>query len=699
MKQKFKDQMAEIAVYKMAMQRIFLLLSIVMILLSAFFRINTIIPDLVIAGASYFMFYFSKDLAIKSVNEAAEKLKQFRYEIFTIVLFGDAALLSLIGLLGNVPIFATLFVLFISLICTAPFLYGKNRIPEINMFLEKDAYAEDPNNLTKRPGDAQIGVEKDTGKPIILPLKDRYLHMLVLGPTGCGKTSQILTPMVYDDIINSDLGIIVLEPKGDFAEKVYAIAKLNGKDAVYFNPSLSTCPYFNPLRGNEDDVIENITSTFGAFDADSSSFFRDINDRLLRNSLKVVKRLYGDQATFNDVSLLMNNVAGRGNDMIEKFIKLPVNNPRIRQENEEISHWFLDDYFTGISGGRNGTKTYENTSGIRNTMAKLISNSALNRVLNPPKGVQFSKEDYVDFADVLANGGILCLCSAQGDLRDLGSLLGYFLILSLESAVFRRPGNEDTRRGCVFYCDEFQKYANTGFSDMLTQGRSYRVASVLATQARSQIGMNEGAHAGNAFVQVVSTNARNIVLFPGLNADDAKYYSEQFGSDLVEELKVSTTKPKHSLFSWREERESISTQEREKSRIRATDITYKQFGEASVSLIVNNTLQKPRVAKLSFIPKAVNDAAGQFVAAFMAKQKTIENTFQENEDISFELSTEPETAPSSYSSVAEESGFEVHIPESSKNKGTQEAPLDFTKLGQETSVSQPKEVEDDELLG
>lgn len=91
------------------------------------------------------------------------------------------------------------------------------------------------------------------------------------------------------------------------------------------------------------------------------------------------------------------------------------------------------------------------------------------------------------------------MSTAQGALRDLGRFLGYFIILQLQASVFRRPGNENTRTHNMLYIDEFQVYSNPGFADMLTQGRSYRVASHLATQARDQIGMGSGRD-GKSFI-------------------------------------------------------------------------------------------------------------------------------------------------------------------------------------------------------
>ena len=67
---------------------------------------------------------------------------------------------------------------------------------------------------------------------------------------------------------------------------------------------------------------------------------------------------------------------------------------------------------------------------------------------------------------------------------------------------------------------------------MLTQGRSYRVASHLATQARAQIGMGSGKD-GKSFIELVSTNCRNKLIYPGISFTDAKFYSDEFGTELV----------------------------------------------------------------------------------------------------------------------------------------------------------------------
>lgn len=234
-----------------------------------------------------------------------------------------------------------------------------------------------------KPGDAVIGYGIEDNKPVILPLKDRYLHMLIIGPTGSGKTSQSVIPMINRDMTNPDIGITVLEPKGDLAEKIFAMAKYYNREVLYFNPILPDCPYFNPLFGLETDVIENMATTFKMLNPDSSQFFLDMNENTIRKALKILKRLKGDDATLLDLDTLLNNTGGQGRKMVMDFSKLQVPNPSVARENSDIAQWFLNDYYSQLSGERGITSTFRYASDIRNKVGNLTSDIILRYFLNP----------------------------------------------------------------------------------------------------------------------------------------------------------------------------------------------------------------------------------------------------------------------------------------------------------------------------
>ncbi|MDF2879491.1 MAG: TraG/TraD family [Clostridiaceae bacterium] len=492
------------------------------------------------------------------------------------------------------------------------YLLRKDEVKEVlnniyeNSILEK-LHIKTPASETKQ-GDIQLCINKDTNKPVVIPHKDRYLHMLILGPTGSGKTSQILLPMINQDMQNHECGITVIEPKADLAEKVYAMAKHYKRKVVYFNPVLPECPSFNPFFGYEDDVIENMATTFKMLNPDSPQFFQDMNEQLIRNSLKVLKRLMGNKATLIELSRLVQNSGGVGRKMVTSFSRLNAETEAIAKENADIASWFLNEYFNEKS------KTYEHCSGLRSQIAKITSNTHLRQVLNPENG-----ESDIDFQKHLAEGGVIAIATAQGALRDLGRFLGYFLILNFQSAVFKRPAPEDSRRPHFLYIDEFQTYSNPGFGDMLTQGRSYRVGCHLATQNRALMAMG-GGQDGKNFVELVSTNARHIIIFPGGNAIDAKYYSDQFGEILKKTIQKGISRAKFNPIYGIQQiaypNESIRETEAMEARFSPSDIIYREFGEITYCIIQKNTIQPPGVGKIEYIPEELNKELDRMIADY-----------------------------------------------------------------------------------
>lgn len=524
-----------------------------------------------------------------------------------------------------------------------------------NIINKKSKDAQAIENLRKQlqPGDIEFGFDmENSGRPVILHLKDRLLHMQIFGPTGSGKTSMILLPMVYSDFMtqhftyNDDvevpqLGQITIDPKGDFAEQVWALGKINeipkrknylrtivdenlkiqmavknktnesksllneaakrhlsfietdrlkvlsielknlkdafkvispymnkaflmkqttfalfvlagamckvvtmpqyrsdfvphqGKAAIdmdnlpdrdqvlYFNPVSSTCPYFNPLAGDERDTIAGIVDTFKSFQTNSSQYFVTLGGDLLTRGIKVVKRLYGQDANFLKLNDLLFNSNNRGLEMINQFRGLEVPTQNMKEENAEIADWFTTDYLYQDNNG-NPSKTFLDSSNIRSQLSKLLQNRYLRKVLNPPIGIG----NQMDFDSLLENGDEVAISTARGELgSELSTYLGQFIIQQIQAAIFRRRGLAEHRIPCMLTIDEFQEFANDGFAGILTMGRSYGVAAHLATQTRGSILQKSDP----GFMETVDANCRNIITFPGINPDDAEHFSEVFG--------------------------------------------------------------------------------------------------------------------------------------------------------------------------
>ena len=637
MKKFIKDILKELEPFNLLILYLFALMNIGLLVLQLIAKRGLILPA-VLSGVISILYSF----AGKNLYDKDDKNEK-RYRRWILINITLMMMSVLIGMVVSINLGKATFLLLVPImffpilviiICNLP-----STKKSVNDLLDLNIWNGAVND-DFRPGDVSLGVDPDTKKRIRLPYNDRFLHMLILGPTGSGKTSQVILPMILQDVQNPDVGIIVLEPKGDLADQVWALGKMHNRDVLYFDPESKNCPFFNPLMGDEDDVTENLVMTFKILNPDSSTFFQDQAEQLIRQACKVLKRVYKDDATFIHMNTLITNPNNEGVNMIKQFLALPTTSISEADENKRIATWFLTDYYTGASGERNATKTFEHCSSVRAQILKLISNRYLKNVLNPPAkdgpdAHLIEERGLINFDDVLAKGQVLTMSSAQGKLRELGKFLGFFLILQLQSAVFRRPGTVKTRRGCMLYIDEFQTYANSGFSDMLTQGRSYRVASHLATQNRALIGMNSGSK-GKSFLDLVSTNARNIVIFPGANYEDARFYSLEFGVDIVEKLNRSTTR-NIGLFKDPGMKESRSIKEEKVERFSATDITYREFGEIIYRIVKNNSVQRPGAAKIKFIPRETDDKINEYLAEYA------ENRFGDNDEAIIEVPTQNPT--------------------------------------------------------
>lgn len=472
-------------------------------------------------------------------------------------------------------------------------------------------------------GDITVCQEKESKKNKVLYAIDRFLHMFILGPTGCGKTSQVLLPMLEQDVRKGH-GVIVMEPKGDLAVKVYAMGVYYNQPVLYFNPVDPDCPYFNPLDGRETQVVETIRTTFNMLSPDSATYFQNVSNDLLEKGIKLVKRIeaaYTDPytgisqrpATLITLNDLLTNTSNRGRDMVNELERVPTLNDDERKENKDIAEWFKNEYWADRS------KIHENSSNVRMQVAALVQNEYLRRVLNPPNGKsQFS------FDDILEQGGRIAICTAQGELQDRGRYLGLFLMLSIQASIFRRKGDEFTRKPCYLYMDEFQTYANNSFGSILEQGRSYRVAAILATQSRARIKQNMGRE-GEGFLATVSTNARNVIVFPGLDNDDNDYYSKLFGEELQREMQYGESRQKfefgHGFQATSYPTEQRRYIEKEMARYSKTDISEKKFGEFTYRFIEHNSVGKPGDGLVSYIDENLNNELNRIVYSYMNEQE------------------------------------------------------------------------------
>jgi hypothetical protein len=348
------------------------------------------------------------------------------------------------------------------------------------------------------------------------------------------------------------------------------VAKQFDRKVIYVDPANENCPRLNPFEGEEDVVTKNMLKIFSpSFMVKSNEEKRELDmcRNLITKSIKLLK-MYPDICSNNlNIKSYADFVTNKYNQSRLKLNKvleqLRVN--RLETELIEICEWFLYEYFEPQKD------VYDRCAPVRIKVDELASNKYLARAMTPSNN---SRIERIDFNKHLLNKDIVIMNTKNTILGPLGKTFGEFIMLEFLNATFRRKhyareqGMPEYLPPHFLYIDEFATYSPV-LTDMFTQGRSFRVGTHIAVQNRALLQMCGEEYTGPQSL-LIESNARNLVLFPGLNGEDADYYSKQFYN------------------------------------LRPEEITYRPFGQICYRVINNRSISKPGVGLVFFIDQTPN---------------------------------------------------------------------------------------------
>ena len=178
------------------------------------------------------------------------------------------------------------------------------------------------------PGtDLIIAHDKATGHPVVIPGSDRPLHMTVVGPTGGGKSVE-LHSLAQQDLARTDVGLIVVEPKGDLLKEpvgpdhtpgIWPLAQAylkhhanNGvqRPAWLIDPARASSPVINPLAGDPAAAAEGLAWLYLILQKRSGKaegFFSTVNQQYLTNLVGLVHLLEPDRPRWATLATLMRD--------------------------------------------------------------------------------------------------------------------------------------------------------------------------------------------------------------------------------------------------------------------------------------------------------------------------------------------------------------------------------------------------------
>ncbi len=385
-------------------------------------------------------------------------------------------------------------------------------------------------------------------KPVKLKNIDRYLHTLVTGPTGAGKTKGVLEPMVEQEVkaISNSLargiarGLTLVEPKGDFVRDVYDMANYYKVPVIRVDPLWEHSAKFNPLEGHPTTVAEATRTVLQATFGRQEAFFAMNQELASRNTVLLLKYIHGNNITMTDLSRVL-----RDPELLRKKVEVDLAKLCDQERLQELTRHYmmegdrkmvehckylqeniermvdLSQFFQKEILGPLKEKSFQFALGLRLQIENLTGNEQLDKIINHPSDIHLD--------DHLNKGGILIVNTAYGDLGKLGDIFGQFLVMHLQNAVFRRKGSEDTRPRHSLIMDEAHRYINPDFERLLAMGRGFRCECILALQNTAQLIIDGKTDFRDSVVNL----CRNQIVYGGMDSKDAQFFAREFGEEKV----------------------------------------------------------------------------------------------------------------------------------------------------------------------
>ncbi len=345
-------------------------------------------------------------------------------------------------------------------------------------------------------GTATIGLT--THAPVGLATDDRRRHLHVIGKTGTGKSTLLMSLMLQD--LAAGRGLALLDPHGDLAQAVLdAVPPERTNDCLYLDPADRDFPVaLNPLDGvppaQRALVTAHLVAAFKHLWRDS---WGPRLEHILRNAIALLIDTPG--STLLGLSRLLVDEPYR-----DRLLRA-CTNPMVRHVwTHEIAEW--GDGFAA-----------EALSPVQNKIGALLAPPLIRNIIGQPRST-------IDLAAVMNKRRILVANLSKASLGEgPAHLLGAFLATAFAQAAEARAAiPEEARVDFTLYADEFQSFATDSFALILSEARKWRLSLALAHQFFGQLPLQ--------LRQAVLGNIGSLVAFR-VGADDAEVLARELGLD------------------------------------------------------------------------------------------------------------------------------------------------------------------------
>lgn len=442
--------------------------------------------------------------------------------------------------------------------------------------------------------------DSDIGNKITFPEMRRFQSLFVCGSSGTGKTAMIFEPMIAQDIekkyffkesakelgftslktgianlsapysndyLNDNFKLDMLMPtfgketlyKTFMKNAILSSSPLVYKDLgiTYMSPDYETlsqmmnvCDNYNikyhlidPLQPEKslglnpfvyDDptkIAITISSALKGISSDENevkdTYREDIFIQIIENLTILLKVMYpklndNNLPNMNDLLTLLSNF-----ELVEKMCEIMNKDEELSEEYQIQLSYFKRNFY---ANGKNREQTEKDVYYITSKLENLLRAPSIKNIL-------CNRHDNINFDETLKNGDIIFLCTRRGETGKIAhKAFGLFFLLSMQNAVFRRPGNENSRIPNFLYIDEFPDFLTKDTETMFTMYRKYKVGTTISAQSITMVGTDnsistdskKNLHIG--FNSPILSNCYSKIFTGGASIDELQWWENEFGA-------------------------------------------------------------------------------------------------------------------------------------------------------------------------
>lgn len=371
-----------------------------------------------------------------------------------------------------------------------------------NIKTVKSKVSVPPTNIPKEGLLLGYNIYREEKKDIHLKKDDRRRHMYVIGQTGTGKSSA-LSSMALQDIKNGE-GMGMLDPHGDLIDDILSkMPKDRIEDVVLFDPT-------------------NLERSIGLNMLEYDTRFPEQKTFIVNEMINILDKLYDlrqtggpmfEQYARNALMLLMD-------DPNEVYTLMEV--PKVLADADfrkrlllKCKNFLVKEFWEKQAEQAGGEGALKNmVPYIASKFDNFISNDYMRPIIGQTKST-------FNFREIIDGKKVFLVNLSKGRLGELNSsLLGLIITSKMSLTAFSRVDiPEDQRNDFYLYMDEFQNFATSTISTILSEARKYRLSLVISHQFIAQL--------PEEIRDAVFGNVGTIASFR-VGAEDAQFLEKEF---------------------------------------------------------------------------------------------------------------------------------------------------------------------------